>query len=379
MKKIFARLLILSLFALIALPSFSHVQAMCPVGFPPRHLIYEPDDNTNGLLVYDGRNETLVLEPSFHGNATEFGLVLPLPNRPDIQEAPTNIFTQLNTLTQRPIAIFEQAPDVGRMMDTSGSSVVVIEQKDVGDFTTTVLTAESSVDMINWLDGNGYQYSPIDQQNFEYYVQQGGFYFVAMKVNMSQARLDSNGFLQGKLRPIAFTFKAKQPMLPLRSMAGNMPTMQFTLYTIGADPYYIPGVTLTYGKTVEQSDIDAVVDLDRFASRGDWLLRHEVTFNPQLILEDLTLLEGDASLHVTLADQPIRVNPQLLSAATGILPSPQGDIVYIEEKKNKGLLDTTVRELITGDSKAFVYGVVTGLILAFIVSGIRRRQNYTSI
>ena len=63
----------------------------------------------------------------------------------------------------------------------------MVEKKDVGDFTTIVLTAETADALIEWLNGNGFEFKTEDRENFEYYVEKGGYYFVAMKVNMDRA------------------------------------------------------------------------------------------------------------------------------------------------------------------------------------------------
>ena len=71
---------------------------------------------------------------------------------------------------------------------TSVEGVTIVEQKDVGDFKTTTLTADAAEALVNWLQENNYAYSEKDSGNFEYYINQGGYFFVALKVNMEKAR-----------------------------------------------------------------------------------------------------------------------------------------------------------------------------------------------
>ncbi|MDP3772011.1 MAG: DUF2330 domain-containing protein [bacterium] len=313
----------------VSLLSFASVAwAMCPMGFVPPGRIYHPDNNTRGLLVFDGALEKLILEPSFTGNAKQFGLVMPTPSRPELNEAPEKIFQELEDLTnpivQRGFGL-ESAPSA---QSVSGG-VVVIEQKDVGDYSATVLTANSAAALIEWLNANGYKYNPNDEQNFSYYVQKGGFYFVALKVNMEKAKVDANGFLSGRLRPIEFAFAVSKPMLPLRSMAGDMESMNFTLYALADTAYYIPGSEILYSKILATEDINKVPSLNSYQGLGKWLVRNNVLFDPRRIGEDLQLLNGGTKLIITSVNARRRVNPQLTPEKSGVLEIKTSRAAYV--------------------------------------------------
>ena len=301
--------------------------AMCPVGFVPPGRIYHPDNNTRGLLVFQDGTEKLILEPSFTGNATQFGLVVPLPANPDINEAPEKIFQELEDLTnpiieRRDFEMF--APNAA----VQSGSVTVIQQKDVGDYTVTVLTADTANALIQWLKDNGYNYNPSDEANFNYYVQKGGFYFVAMKVNMSAARIDAQGFLSGRLRPIEFAFNTPDPMLPIRSMAGDMPTMNFTLYILTQAPYYIPGAEILFSKQLDQNDIAKISSSEKYQPLNKWLVRNNVLFDPKRINEDLVLFDAGTKLIIpTIAARRV-VNPHIAPIQSGIIQAV-GRVAYV--------------------------------------------------
>lgn len=313
----------------VSLVSFTSIAwAMCPMGFVPPGRIYHPDNNTRGLLVFGGALEKLILEPSFTGNAKQFGLVMPTPSRPELNEAPEKNFQELEDLTnpivQRGFGI-ESAP---APQSVSGG-VTVIEQKDVGDYSATVLTADSATALIDWLNANGYKYNPNDEQNFSYYVQKGGFYFVALKVNMEKAKVDANGFLGGRLRPIEFAFAISKPMLPLRSMAGDMEFMNFTLYVLADTAYYIPGSEILYSKILAAEDMSKVPSLNQYQGLGKWLVRNNVLFDPRRIGEDLQLLNGGTKLIITSVNARRRVNPQLTPDKSGVLEIKTSKAAYV--------------------------------------------------
>ena len=258
-KALLARRTIILVSVLILLNFTSPVFAACPPIFSPPSYTVIPDDDVQAFLTYSepDRVETLVIQPAFSGNATEFGMVMPLPNRPEINEAQEDIFDVLMEYT---------TPDFkktsGDFMFRSGGSssrvqeVVVIEEKDVGDFKTTLLTAGNAEDLVEWLNERGFEYTQEDLANFEYYVEKGGYYFVAMKVNMNEADINSAGEINGKLRPIEFVFESEYPMLPLRIMAHDMDPMSFTLYTLGVFPYYVPGADTIFMDKLDRLNQD---------------------------------------------------------------------------------------------------------------------------
>lgn len=303
--------------------------AMCPVGFVPPGRVYHPDNNTRGLLVWDGITEKLIIEPSFTGNAKDFGLMMPTPSRPEINEAPEKIFEELEDLTN-PIVQrqFFEGPDAA-VLSAPAPGVVVVEQKDVGDYTASVLTATSADALLNWLKDNGYVYSANDKANIDYYVAKPGFHFVALKVNMSKAKVDASGMLSGRLRPIEFSFASAEPMLPLRSMAGDMDAMDFTVYTLADTPYYIPGADVLYSKELASEDTAKVPSLERYKPQGQWLVRNNVRFDPKQIREDLALSKANEKLSIPNVSLRRRINPQFTPRASGVVEKREIAVAYV--------------------------------------------------
>ena len=181
---------------------------------------------------------------------------MPLPNRPIINKAPEDMFDTLleyTTIRYSGGSSLEEALKLqSGAAGSAADSVVVLERKDVGDFEAVVLTADSADALTEWLDGNGFEFKDEDRENFEYYVEKGGYYFVAMRINMDEADLDDDGMISGKLRPIEFVFESEYPMLPLRIMAHDMDPMRFTLHTLGIFPYYIPGVDVLFIDVIDK-------------------------------------------------------------------------------------------------------------------------------
>ena len=267
--------------------------AACPPVFPPYGYNVTPDNDVQAFLMYSeaDRMETLVVQPAFSGTATEFGMVMPLPARPEINEAPEDIFDILTEYT------FEVVWSAQKRMDVreGASSVVIVEEKDVGDFTAIVLTAESADDLVEWLNSNGFEFVDEDRENFSYYVEKGGYYFVAMKINMDEADVSDDGKINGKLRPVEFVFESEYPMLPLRIMAHDMDPMRFTLYTLGIFPYYIPGVDVLFLDVIDKPEIseEKISQTGTTQEHQEAASQDSITNVPHMQQNDLSSPESD--------------------------------------------------------------------------------------
>ncbi|MDE0090897.1 MAG: DUF2330 domain-containing protein [Thaumarchaeota archaeon] len=324
------------LFAVAGLAVPAH--AACPAHFSPHGLTVLPDDNGQVLLHYSAseRLETLVIQPEFTGTATEFGLVMPVPGKPEINEAPPDLFEFLALMTEMPRSEHATLLTDSEMSATEDSTVTVIMKKDVGDFKTTVLVADRADDLTEWLNYNGFEFEDADTENFDYYIKKGGYYFVALRVNMDKADVDAGGQISGRLNPIEFVFESEHPMLPLRIMSGDAGTMRFTVYTLGDVPYYIRGADIRFVDILSRGDIDTVIrdsdmpkpqsdhmfkwlkgllgitdwehdehldiyeQLDRYEPVGKWLVRMDVRFNPGMIDSNLLLDRANPNAPVLL-------------------------------------------------------------------------------
>jgi len=316
--------------SILSLSSASQALAACPVMWAPPEFTVMPDDNTLALVVYSEKDkqEILVLEPAFHGSAQEFGMVLPLPNKPTLFEADEEIFQFLEKYTN------PRVRSGGFLLSASSESsspgVTIIETKDVGDFSTVTLTASDSSSLIGWLDENGYAYTEQDRENIDYYVSKQGYYFVAMKVNVNNAKIDLQGNLEGKLRPIEFYFTSEQPMLPFRIMAHDMPTMSLTLYTLSDIPYFVSGTDVVYKEKLEEP---LHKSLENYFPEGKWLVRMNFDFDPTKITKNIVLTRA-ANLDTQSIQRNFKINTEDLPYQSGILEGKSQTNINFEDFSN---------------------------------------------
>ena len=294
---------------------------------------YQSDDNTKVLLVHSKGVETLILQPSWKSSNKEFGLVLPVPARPTVSTTSESVLDELENLTNsqryyiRPL----MSKDVSYV--AGAEAVTVIEQKEVGQFTETVLTANDSTALTNWLTSNGYNLQTYNKENIDYYVKKGGYYFVALKVNVATIAQYKDGQYYGKLNPIAIEFASSKPVLPMRSLYSDAPTTNFTLYTLADRPYYVPGSEYQFARPLNSSDLQSAQSVKKYARSGSWLTRSLVTFEPKEIKEDLVLSESARTVRINDISGRRLVNPQQSARTSGISPSSLATPLFMNDKK----------------------------------------------
>ena len=343
--------------------------AFCTWGFVPQEREYEPLNATEAFISYDDGVQTLVLKPEWQGNAEEFGIVYPTPSRPEVSEAPVNLFVELNDATNPwlPQVMFMENDAVTAASSKSADeTVTVVEEKQVGEYDVTILTATDADDLVEWLDDNGYNYTAKDGDKVEYYVEQDGFYFVALKVNAEHflkfprplpvepqwipedvadenvvtatkqgLSIVSDDWFWGELSPIQIAFETDRPQLPMRTLKSDMPEMTFDLYTLSDNALYIPGVDTVWSNLVDAEFLIQVPSLNSYAPKAKWLLRQEVKFDPSTSDTDLYLKQVQ-TLDFTVVDvgSQVRFDPSALDVKTGIIAGARGQVVHTDSAGN---------------------------------------------
>ncbi len=321
---------------LIYFGSFSVAYGFCTWGIVPQERLFEPLNATEILVTYNDGIQTNILRPEFRGDAKEFAIVFPTPSKPEINQAPERIFEELNNATNpwQPVPLAAESADAF-VATTKNQSVTVVEEKQVGDFDVTVLTATDSGDLIDWLEENDFAFGDADEEKMEYYVSKPGFHFIALKVDMSQIPIflkaaEENVDLRiappiffGELSPIEISFATDKPQLPMRTLKSAMPTMTFDLYMLGDRAWYIPGVDTIYADIVDQDFLKQTPSLVSYDAAGKWIVRQEVIFEPKNSDNDVYLTSRDSFKLVRPNSRKI-FDLVDLDPTTGILPGVRG-------------------------------------------------------
>jgi hypothetical protein len=103
------------------------------------------------IIVYDNGQEDLILQVKYEGLVSQFGWLIPVPNKPSVQQGSMKCFYELSQLTQQRFEYsggFHGFATMGlgtRSMDAASAAlpppVQVVEIKTVGAYEIAVLSA----------------------------------------------------------------------------------------------------------------------------------------------------------------------------------------------------------------------------------------------
>jgi hypothetical protein len=175
--------------------------------------------------------ESFTVQPKFEGNALDFGMVIPTPSRPKLDEMPRDLFKDLaiyTILLPLPEAIHpeplvmdgmmfgakpEEAPTTEPSV-TVKKAVVVLESGVVGSLDYKIIVAEDAKALYAWLDENHYNYGG-DVGTLDFYIAKKWF-FTVMKIDSKQMKKAPDGSYLGEITPTRFTFASEACIYPLK-------------------------------------------------------------------------------------------------------------------------------------------------------------------
>ena len=142
--------------------------------------IYEPSQT--GLIVYDQGREDIYLKANYEGKTNNFAWVVPTPNYPEVEEAPKDIFKELSIYTT-PDNFSSPQADAGSLDSSQEqkTNVIVHEQKKVGIYEISVLSARGKDGLYNWLKKNNYPVTEEAKSILDRYIDKE-WYFTAMRI-----------------------------------------------------------------------------------------------------------------------------------------------------------------------------------------------------
>ncbi len=217
--------------------------------------------------------ETFTVQPKFEGNAADFGMVIPTPSKPKLDEMPRDFFKGLAVFT---ILKNRQYPQsnllwIGQGLGVAGGiggfggaagfagagggfggqpqqprppAVRVVESGLVGSLDYKIIQAERADDLYKWLKDHKYHYAG-DEAVLDFYIRKQWF-FTVMKIDAMQMKRKSDGTFDGEVTPTRFAFKSDKLVYPLKITQISVKDKTEALFYVQA-PYKVdlPG-DLTY-------------------------------------------------------------------------------------------------------------------------------------
>ncbi len=223
MRKLLAVLPVLGLVAWIGQPAAE--SACCYFSAKDKDVLQPAQ---KAFLTWDAveKVETFTVQPKFEGNASDFGMVIPTPSRPKLDEMPRDFFKTLAVFTilepmdlskykpPRLLLRSAGAPDDNTLGRFRKSTVKVLETGVVGSLDYKIITAERADDLYSWLKENRYHYAG-DEATLDFYVQKKWF-FTVMKIDPMQMKKKPDGSYAGEVTPTRFTFASEKLIYPLK-------------------------------------------------------------------------------------------------------------------------------------------------------------------
>jgi hypothetical protein len=169
--------------------------------------------------------ETFTVQPKFEGNAADFGMVIPTPTQPKLDEMPKEFFKHLAVFTilepmdlskykQLRTFALSRGGAPGAAVPERRSTVKVLEAGVVGSLDYKIITAERADDLFQWLKDNKYSYSG-DEATLDFYIKKKSL-FTVMKIDPMQLKKKPDGTYDGEVTPTRFTFASEKLHYPLK-------------------------------------------------------------------------------------------------------------------------------------------------------------------
>jgi hypothetical protein len=177
------------------------------------------------FLIWDPveKVESFTVQPKFEGNALDFGMVIPTPSKPKLDEMPREFFKELAVFTilePMDLSKYKQLPRLSafaasdKLSDAKRTGVRVLEAGIVGSLDYKIIQADRADDLYAWLKDNKYSYSG-DEATLDFYIKKAWF-FTVMKIDTMQMKKKPDGTYDGEVTPTRFTFASDKLIYPLK-------------------------------------------------------------------------------------------------------------------------------------------------------------------
>jgi hypothetical protein len=189
---------------------------------------YVTEVDQKAAIFYSGNTETLIISPSFQGDASSFAWVVPVPSRPRVSIVQGALFHELSS-----IAYINQPQPQADVEEKAQSfqfrgGVTVVERRTIGAYDVSVLDANDTSALHNWLRANGYAVPNSIAGPLSYYIDHH-WTFVASRVKVPK---DAHGLATGTLAPLKLTFTSSHPVYPMRLSSANAEPFSLLVYLI---------------------------------------------------------------------------------------------------------------------------------------------------
>ncbi len=282
---------------------------------PPRGDYNVTEAEQKAIIFYDQGKEDLILSITFKSDATDFGWLIPVPQKPTVDKSSDKAFEKLGELTRPKENLLEKIESwsfiSGRKgvygevplsaglgaKETVPQPVTVLETKEVGIFEITILSATDSKNLSEWLDKNNYNFPPGADLLLKDYIA-NNWYFVAVKINPSllpflNSSEEKLNLKTGHATPLKISFQTDKLIYPLKisSLNESNPSSINKKNNKEIFPYYEVSILL-YVFT-DHKKIPANYSLTEENKKGSFTINYADQIGAQAIEEMAVTETGD--------------------------------------------------------------------------------------
>ena len=245
--------------------------------FPPSNQ-YVTETDQKAVIVYENNLETLILSVNFKGNPQNFGWVIPVPSKPEVEKSEDELFTSLKNLTTPQTKTESSTVQMlgwGQKSAEPPLRVEVVETTKIDIYDISTVTSESPEDLSKWLTKNDYQIPQKATSIFEEYIKEN-WYFICVKIDLSKiTQTEKNQLKTGHATPLQIKFESEKIIFPLKltsiiseyeSLAPNsdseisglthLPQLSFLIYVLADGKKNVSGFDIKYANWVRKDEIE---------------------------------------------------------------------------------------------------------------------------
>lgn len=375
--------------------------------------VVTPDQRA--LLRWDEATstETLVIETTLRGAGDEFAWIVPLPAAPVIEPSTTGLFPTLGVVTAPDVRVFpdptwvvvvalglgcwaavrwwrrglhpaiatSMAPlslglgcGVGLLISPPGCSatgpdgtaargVTVLARETVGVFDTATIAAADGAALADWLGSNGFA-APQGIGAVATDYAREGWVFVAARIRREPGAAETQ-----RIHPLAFTFRAREAVYPMRLTGVGAVPLDLELHVFGnrraeADGLAVEHCALRDGEGRRKHDWSAHAELARRVGDAAVLTTLSGTL-------DAAAMAHDIRIRWTKPEAFVRVRHGVVAGVSvALLPGAWvfAALVLAFAIRSRWALDARATWFRTWDAKVFVVCVAVGLGVAGVAA-----------
>ncbi|BBM82145.1 DUF2330 domain-containing protein [Candidatus Uabimicrobium amorphum] len=232
-------------------------------------------------VFYKDGIQSIVLRPGFTGSLDNFGMLIPFPTPPAIRKVEDNIFAHIAAAIDPPEFQLFPRERYGRqyypftfsslgtnvmiffsviMEKARSNRVRVLSEEGIGMYQVAVLEAGSASALKKWMTNNNYQYPQGMDTVCNEYIDMG-WCFVVVKariggssginptpgMNNAQLNLRKGQFFSGFMQGMAFRFRSKEMIVPMRLSVYNTDfDATNTIYALTDEPVRVDCLDTQY-------------------------------------------------------------------------------------------------------------------------------------